>query len=202
MQLDQGEKGFSFSKEGPLDMRMDPTSSHLTARDIVNQWSEKELGELLQLYEEPRGRRVAKAICEARRKRKIETTTELADVIAGALGFQGKKRLHPATLTFQALRIHVNRELESLEKGLAKAIERVKSGGRIGVITFHSLEDRIVKNLFKGAARPVAFRLMKREGAPVPQVRLLTKKPLVPSDEETRLNPRARSAKMRFAEKL
>src|ERR1700691_1159299 len=124
MQLDQPEKGFSFSKEGPLDMRMDPTSSHLTARDIVNQWSEKELGELFQQYEEPRWRRSAKAICEARRKRKIETTTDLANVIAEALGSHGKKRLHPATLVFQALRIYVNQELESLQKGLMKAIER------------------------------------------------------------------------------
>lgn len=188
MQLDQGEKGFSFSKEGPLDMRMNP-EGRLTAYEIVNKWPEKKLGELFKEYgEEPKWRIAAKVIVEARKKRAIKTTTELADLIADQVG-KSKKKLHPATLIFQALRIAVNEELESLKAGLMKAIMRLAPGGRIGVISFHRLEDRIVKEAF-------------REAAQLNVVKLLTKKPLVPSEGETRKNPRARSAKMRFAEKL
>ncbi len=198
MQLDKAYKGFSFSKEGMLDMRMDPTSD-LTARDIVNSWSEKELGTLFSEYgEEPRWKRAAKAIVDARRHRKFETTTELADVISTALKTPLKGKFHPATLIFQALRICVNRELDVIAEGIAKAIELLAPGGRIGVISFHSLEDRIVKTLFKQASmRPSK----KDKDAPAPILKLLTKKPVVPNFLEMRRNPRSRSAKMRFAEK-
>jgi 16S rRNA (cytosine1402-N4)-methyltransferase len=198
MQLDQGEKGFSFSKEGPLDMRMDPTSP-LTAKEVVNNWSQQELQKIFfELGEEPRSKRVAEAICLVRKKQPIETTKQLADIVSSAIGFHGKKKLHPATLIFQALRICVNDELGSLQAALQKVIHFLAPGGRVGVLSFHSLEDRIVKNVFKDAAR-VAPKRERRVEKPV--LRLVTKKPLVPTDEEMRANPRSRSAKLRFAEK-
>jgi 16S rRNA (cytosine1402-N4)-methyltransferase len=198
MQFDKGHKGFSFSKEGPLDMRMDPTSG-MTAKEIVNEWPEKDLGEIFREYgEEPHWRRAAQAIVAARKKKPIETTKELADLIKDAI--RGKKKLHPATLIFQALRICVNRELESLEIALKKAIQMLAPEGRIGVMSFHRLEDRIVKNIFKTAS--FAGKKRDRVEAPKPLLHLLTKKPLVPTMNETRLNPRARSAKLRFAERI
>lgn len=200
MQLDQSEKGFSFLKEGPLDMRMDPTSDDTTAQDIVNSWSEKDLGELFEKYgEEPRWRRAAKAIVEARRKKPIRTTKDLADALSEALRSPLKGKWHPATLVFQALRICVNRELDAIAEGVFKALKFLSKDGIIGAISFHSLEDRIVKNIFKEAsARP-----KKRDQHSLePILRLLTKKPLIPSLKEMRLNPRSRSAKLRFAQKL
>jgi 16S rRNA (cytosine1402-N4)-methyltransferase len=195
MQFDQGHKGFSFSKDGPLDMRMDPDSP-LTAEEIVNQWPEKKLGEIFKEWgEEPRWRQAAKVICEERRRHPIRTTGELAQLLKETI--RGKPKLHPATLVFQALRIAVNDELGSITQGLAEAVDRLSSGGRIGVISFHSLEDRIVKTLFKDASF-----VSKRDKTSQPVLRLLTKKPLIASDKETRANPRARSAKMRFAEKI
>lgn len=196
MQLDKGYKGFSFSKEGPLDMRMDPKSD-LTAKEIVNRFPEKELAEIIREFgEEPQWRRATKAIVEARRKMPIETTTQLAELLISALGFRGKKRLHPATLVFQALRIAVNKELDAIQTGLTKAIDFLSKGGRVGVLSFHRLEDRIAKTIFKMAS----FR--KKGDTRVPFLKLLTKKPLVPSFTEVRDNPRSRSAKMRFAEKI
>lgn len=196
MQLDQGEKGFSFSKEGPLDMRMDPRGE-LTAKKIVNHYSEKQLGELFLEYgEERQWRKAARAIVEKRKKNPIETTTELAQLLVSSLGFKGKKKLHPATLIFQALRIAVNQELRSIEVALSSALKYLSSGGCIGAISFHSLEDRIVKNIFRNAAST-----NKRAGKKS-LFSLLTKKPLVPSEQEMRKNPRSRSAKMRFIEKL
>ena len=195
MQLNKGSKGFSFSKEGPLDMRMNPEED-LTAKEIVNKYSEKEIGALIQEYgEEKQWRKAAKAIVEARRKSPIETTTQLASLLVGALGFHGKKKFHPATLVFQALRIAVNRELSSIQEGLSKALHFLSQGGRIGAISFHSLEDRIVKNLFRSAS----FRNKKEGGFSL--LKLLTKKPVVPAFAEIRMNARSRSAKMRFAEK-
>lgn len=199
MQFDKGYKGFSFSKEGPLDMRMDPTAE-LTAKEVVNSWSEADLGDLFrECGEEPRWRRAAKAIIEARRKKKIETTTALSEVIATALKTPLKGKWHPATLVFQALRMCVNRELDVISEGVAKAVHFLSQGGRMGVISFHSLEDRIVKNIFKQAsARP-------KKGDPVgtvPVLKLMTKKPVVPTRTEIRINPRSRSAKLRFAEKI
>lgn len=194
MQLNKGSKGFSFSKEGPLDMRMNPEED-LTAKEIVNKYSEKDLASLIEEYgEERQARKAAKVICEARRKKPIETTTELASLLVSALGFHGKK-IHPATLVFQALRIAVNRELTSIQEGISKAINFLSPGGRMGAISFHSLEDRIVKNLLRTAS----FRNKKEGGFSL--MKLLTKKPIIPSFAEIRMNPRSRSAKMRFAEK-
>jgi 16S rRNA (cytosine1402-N4)-methyltransferase len=199
MQLDKGYKGFSFSKEGPLDMRMDPTSD-LTAEEIVNTWPEKELEMLFSsLGEEPRSKRAAHAIVEARRKKRICTTTQLAEVISTALKTPLKGKWHPATLIFQALRMCVNKELESIAEGISKAIHFLSDGGKIGVMSFHSLEDRIVKNIFKQASFAPKRR---QEGTPLPVLRLLSKKPIAPILSEVRHNARARSAKLRFAEKM
>jgi len=201
MQLDQGEKGFSFQKEGPLDMRMNQKEP-LTAQEIVNRFSEKQLQEIIRdLGGEPRWRRAAKSIVEARRRSKITTTKQLADLMLASLGGKTRGRLHPATLVFQGIRIYVNRELEVLKQGLAKALESLAPGGRIGVISFHSLEDRIVKEVFRAAAAPLK-KPFSKEPLHSPLFRLLTKKPLVPSHEECRKNPRARSAKMRFIERI
>lgn len=199
MQLDKGYKGFSFSKEGPLDMRMDPTED-LTAKEIVNHWPESELGNLFRdLGEEPRWKRAAKAIVEARRKKQITTTTQLAEVIATALKTPLKGKWHPATLIFQALRMCVNRELETIAEGISKALQFLSKGGKIGVMSFHSLEDRIVKNVFKEAS---AMPKKGEKNKPLPFLRLLSKKPLAPLFAEIKKNPRARSAKLRFAEKM
>jgi 16S rRNA (cytosine1402-N4)-methyltransferase len=198
MQLDKGDKGFSFLREGPLDMRMDP-GGELTAREIVNHWSEEELDSLFHtLGEEPRHRRAAKAIVTERKKKKIETTTQLASIISDALKTPLRGKWHPATLIFQALRMCVNRELEAISEGISKAIQFLSSSGRIGVMSFHSLEDRIVKNIFKEAS----FMPKKAmQAGMVPLLKLLTKKPIVPTLKEIRLNPRSRSAKLRFAMK-
>lgn len=182
-------------KEGPLDMRMDPTSD-LTASEVINRFSEEELGKIFLEYgEEPKGKKVAKAIVERRRKKMFQTTTDLVECIASVLGGSSKKRLHPATLIFQAIRICVNEELSSIMRVLGEAIKRLSPQGRIGVISFHSLEDRIVKNVFRSAAH-----VPKKSDMPA-VLRLLTKKPLVPSFLEMKSNPRSRSAKLRFAEK-
>jgi 16S rRNA (cytosine1402-N4)-methyltransferase len=198
MQLDKGYKGFSFSKEGPLDMRMDPNTD-LTAKTIVNQWPEQELGNLFRdLGEEPRWRRAAKAIVDARRKKPIQTTTQLAEVISSALKTPLKGKWHPATLIFQALRMCVNRELEAISEAISKAIHLLTKGGRIGVMSFHSLEDRIVKNIFREASS----KPKKGSNGPLPFLHLLTKKPIAPLFAEVKKNPRSRSAKLRFAEKI
>ncbi|HSX11262.1 MAG TPA: 16S rRNA (cytosine(1402)-N(4))-methyltransferase RsmH [Chlamydiales bacterium] len=184
MQLDERERGFSFMGDAPLDMRMDPEGD-LTAEQIVNRYSEKELARILFEYgEERRSRQVAKAIVEARRKRRIRTTGELVEIIKPA-ATRGK--LHFATLTFQALRIAVNDELGQLQKGLNGAIDKLCPGGRLAAISFHSLEDRIVKNTLRDAKD---------------RLQVLTKKPIGPSAEEMRANPRARSSKLRAGEKL
>ncbi len=199
MQLDQGEKGFSFDREGPLDMRMDPTAE-LSAQEIVNQWSEEKLGTLFrELGEEPRLKMAATAIVRARAKKLIETTTQLATVVAEALVTPLRGKWHPATLVFQALRICVNHELDSVREGVSKAIRLLSKEGRLGVMSFHSLEDRIVKNLFKEASF-VPKRAHERTQPAL--LRLLTKKPLAPDWEEVRGNSRSRSAKLRFAERL
>ncbi len=190
MQLDLPEKGFSLYKEGPLDMRMDANQS-LTAEFVVNTYSEKDLGEIFRLLgEEPRWRKVAKALVEARKKKKIKTTTDLTEALKHVLTWGGRrgKKIHPMTLVFQALRIFVNDELEVVKKVIPDAISMLRPGGRLGIITFHSLEDRIVKHTF-------------REIAQTDDVTILTKKPLIADVNETRLNPRSRSAKMRFIEK-
>jgi 16S rRNA (cytosine1402-N4)-methyltransferase len=191
MQLDRPEKGFSFSKQGPLDMRMD-VSQDLTAEIVVNSFSEKELGRIFrELGEEPRWRAAAKAIAEGRKKKKLKTTVDLTEALKHVLTWSGRrgKKIHPMTLVFQALRIFVNNELGAIEEVIPQAIELLKPGGRLGIISFHSLEDRIVKHAFKKFAQEK-------------KIILLTKKPLCAGLAEIRRNPRSRSAKMRFIEKL
>ena len=188
MQLDQAEKGFSFSKEGPLDMRQDATQRK-DAAFVVNTYSEKELGRIFREYgEERRWRRAAKVIVEERRRKRIKTTLDLVAVLQPVLTWGGRERrkLHPMTLVFQALRIEVNDELKALQEGLEAAFSLLKIGGRLGVLSFHRLEDRLVKN---------AFREEKRG-------RIITKKPLVASELEVAKNRRARSAKLRFIERM
>lgn len=196
MQLDQAERGFSFSKKGPLDMRMDRSCS-LTAKEIVNHWPEKKLSELfIEFGDLPKGKLIAQKIVEERRKRQIETTEELVELLSPYMKKSSKKSIHPLTLVFQALRIAVNNELEVLEYVLPKALSLLKPGGRFGIICFHSGEDRIVKNCFRQVAQSKESTLSDSEFL------LLTKKPVVPSDLECKKNPRARSAKMRFMERI
>ncbi len=204
MQLDQAERGFSFMREGPLDMRMDPEIA-LSAADIVNTWSEQELARIFRDYgEEKRWRAAAKAIVNARVKQPFTTTTELVDVLLPVLKVYGKQRIHPLTLVFQALRICVNRELQILESVLPKAIHRLEKGGSLAVISFHSLEDRLVKCVFRDGASDklnttgLAGLFQDKE----PTVEILTKKPIMASEEECVDNPRSRSAKLRIARKL
>jgi 16S rRNA (cytosine1402-N4)-methyltransferase len=184
MQLDRPERGFSYRHPGPLDMRMGPEGE--TALDLVNGAPEEELARIVFEYgQEPRSRRVAAAIVRARARRPIETTDELARVVAGVLGAR-RGGPHPARRTFQALRIAVNRELEELAASLPRAAGILAPGGRLVVIGYHSLEDRIAKRFLLGE----------------PTLRVLTKKPLTPSKAEAARNPRSRSAKLRAAEKL
>jgi 16S rRNA (cytosine1402-N4)-methyltransferase len=183
MQLDRPERGFSYRADGPLDMRMGPDDER--AMDVVNEGSEEELARIVFEYgEERRSRRVASAIVRARSRAPIRTTDELARVVASALGAR-RGGPHPARRTFQALRIAVNRELEELSASLPRAVEALAPGGRVVAISYHSLEDRIVKRFVNG-----------RE-----DLEALTKKPLTPSAEEAARNPRARSAKLRAAER-
>jgi len=202
MQLDDAQRGFSFSHDGPLDMRMERKGE--SAADVVNSMAEASLARLIaQLGEEKRARSVAKAIARARAARKITRTGELADIVAGALGKSGP--IHPATRTFQALRIYVNHELEELAHGLAAAERILKAGGRLAVVTFHSLEDRIAKLFLAERAKPAPSPSRHVPVAPsearAPSFDLLTRKPVTPSPEEIKRNPRARSARLRAAKR-
>jgi len=192
-QLDSSGRGFSFLKDEPLLMTFEsePTEESMTARDIVNSWDEKNIATILFSYGEERfARRIAKGIVEAREKKPIETTFELVQVIVDSVPkVYAKGRIHPATRTFQALRITVNNELTGIEEGLRGIMEITKPGGRIAFISFHSLEDRIVKRLF-------------REFAQDEKGILITKKPLVPDNNEINENPRSRSAKLRIIQKI
>jgi 16S rRNA (cytosine1402-N4)-methyltransferase len=189
-QLDTAERGFSFQADGPLDMRLDPTEGQ-TAADLVNEASETELADLIFQYGEERAsRRIARFIVEARRREPFTTTAQLAATVARALGGRHGK-IHPATRTFQALRIAVNSELDNLERGLEQAVELLQPGGRLAVIAFHSLEDRIVKHFFRAEAKAEPARLA-----------ILTKKPIEADEAEARSNPRSRSAKLRIAERV
>lgn len=188
-QIEDKKRGFSFLKDGPLDMRMDKDSP-LSAYEVVNRWKENELYRIIKSYSEERfAGRIARSIVMHRSKKPIETTKELADIITDAVPSHFYKRIHPATKTFQAIRIAVNNELENLEKGLRGAVELLKKDGKICVISFHSLEDRIVKH---------TFRFYKDKGL----LMLLNKKPLYADEDEIDRNIRARSAKMRCAVKL
>ena len=200
MQLDQADRGFSFREEGPLDMRFDP-SQLVTAADLVNNLSAEELANLIYRYgEERHSRKIADAIVA---QRPLETTQELADLITSLLGGE-KGRLHPATRTFQALRIAVNEELKSLEKVLPQALEVLKPGARMAVIAFHSLEDRIVKQFFRRESQDCICPPQLPVCACDHQAQLeeISRRPIRPQPDETQKNPRARSARLRVAKKL
>ena len=189
---EESERGFSFRKEERLDMRLNPEQS-LSAEVIVNDYPEYELADVIYRFGEERySRRIARAIAEARKEKRIEFSEELADIIFHSVPREYRYgRIHPATRTFQALRIEVNKELDRIKPALESAIRVLKKGGRVGVITFHSLEDRIVKWYFKEEAQ--------KEN---PAIRILTKKPIVPSEDECRENAPSRSSKLRVVEKL
>ena len=191
LQLDAQGRGFSFQRDEPLDMRMDRSRGD-TAADLVGRASETEIADAIFAFGEERfSRRIARAIVEGRREAPIATTGRLASIVRRAVPRRGYMRIDPATRTFQALRIWVNRELDGLDAFLHAAARRLRAGARLVVITFHSLEDRIVKHTFRAL-----------EHAADAAVKVLTKKPVVPGDEEVRGNPRARSAKLRAAERL
>lgn len=208
MQFNNSDRGFSFRLDGPLDMRMDQ-SQNLTAAEIVNHWPQPTIEQILrEKGEEWQFKKIARAIVESRQKQKIETTGDLVRIIESALNihYGGKgMRVHPATKTFQALRITVNHELYNLAVVLPQAINLLAPGGRIIIISFHSLEDRIVKNIFRNLTKNCLCPIEKPEctcGNNNAKIKILTKKPITPSNEEIQTNPRARSAKMRAAEKL
>lgn len=205
-QLDTPERGFSFSLEGPLDMRMDPSSGP-SARDLIRNAREDELARIFRDFGEERfARRIARAIVERRRREPIDATVDLAALIARVVpgGAREERRIHPATRVFQALRIAVNRELDHLERGLREGIEALAPGGRMAVISFHSLEDRLVKETFRSWEKTCTCP----PGVPVctcrveAKARVLTRKPLRPRPEEAESNPRARSARLRAAARI
>ena len=204
-QLDDGSRGFSYMVDAPLDMRMNNEDS-LTAHIVVNTWSQEELKRILFDYGEERyAARIAGAICRRREEKVIDTTLELVDIIRSAMPPQAlREKQHPAKRSFQAIRIAVNDELGSVEQAMEAAIPLLNPGGRLAVITFHSLEDRIVKNAMAEAAKgctcppnfPVCVCGKK------PKVKLISRKPIVATDEELEINPRSRSAKLRVCEKI
>ena len=204
-QLDDGARGFSYMADAPLDMRMN-NEDPLTAHDVVNTWPYEELKRILYDYGEERyAPQIASAICRKREVKPIESTLELVDVIRSAMPPAAlREKQHPAKRSFQAIRIAVNDELGSVEKVMRDAIPKLNKGGRLAVITFHSLEDRIVKNAMvaasKGCTCPPSFPVCVC--GKKPQVKLITRKPIVSTDEELAVNPRARSAKLRICEKL
>ena len=204
-QLDDGQRGFSYMVDAPLDMRMNGQDS-LDAKQIVNQWPYEELKRILFDYGEERfAPRIAAAICKRREEKEIETTLELVDIIRSAMPASAlREKQHPAKRSFQAIRIAVNDELGSVERAMKKAIPLLNPGGRLAVITFHSLEDRIVKQAMaeaaKGCTCPPEFPVCVC--GKKPQVKLITRKPIVSGETELERNPRARSAKLRICEKL
>ena len=204
-QLDDGQRGFSYMVDAPLDMRMNGQDS-LDAKQIVNHWSYEELKRILYDYGEERfAPRIAAAICKRREEKEIETTLELVDIIRSAMPASAlREKQHPAKRSFQAIRIAVNDELGSVERVMQKAIPCLNPGGRLAVITFHSLEDRIVKQAMaeaaKGCTCPPEFPVCVC--GKKPRVKLITRKPIVSGEEELERNPRARSAKLRICEKL
>ena len=204
-QLDDAQRGFSYMQDAPLDMRMDQSAA-LTARDVVNGWSYEELRRILFEYGEERYAPViARHICQARENKAIETTYELVDIIKGAMPPQAlREKQHPAKRSFQAVRIAVNGELDALPPMLQAAAEHLHTGGRLAVISFHSLEDRIIKKtmqeLAAGCTCPPNFPVCVC--GKTPKMKLITRKPIVSGQAELLYNPRARSAKLRVAEKL
>ncbi|MCL2202708.1 MAG: 16S rRNA (cytosine(1402)-N(4))-methyltransferase RsmH [Defluviitaleaceae bacterium] len=205
-QLDTAERGFSYRFDGPLDMRMNPAENDLTAAEIVNTYSQDALTQIFYQYgEEKYAPRIARAICILRDKCPIETTHDLVSIIEFALPIKAKRRdKHPSMRTFMALRIAVNDELAPLAEALIQIIHRLHTGGRIAVISFHSLEDRIVKHTFRKLAHPctcprdIPYCVCGKK----PQLRVITRNPIVPGPEELTQNSRANSAKLRVAERL
>jgi 16S rRNA (cytosine1402-N4)-methyltransferase len=201
-QLENAERGFSVMRNGPLDMRMDPRRE-LTAAEVVNSYSEEELTRIFREYgEEPAARRIASHLVKWRKSTPFTETMQLAKAVEKVVWRHGRR--HPATQVFQALRMEVNDELGALEQGLRGLTSRLESGARVAVITFHSLEDRIVKNFFRDVSREWLDQPNWPEPKRNPELalRLITPKPIDPSDTEQRLNPRSRSAKLRVAEKI
>jgi 16S rRNA (cytosine1402-N4)-methyltransferase len=192
MQLDRPERGFSYRQDGPLDMRMDP-ESWPSAAGVVNSYPERELTRIIRSYGEERwASRIARFIVEARARRAIGTTAELVEIIRAAIPSAARRAgPHPARRTFQALRIEVNRELEALEASLPQAVAELRPGGRLVAVSYHSLEDRIVKRFLRAEA-----------GGEAPRLRVLTRRAVRPTDAERVSNPRARSARLRAAERL
>ncbi|MGH6735832.1 MAG: 16S rRNA (cytosine(1402)-N(4))-methyltransferase RsmH [Methyloceanibacter sp.] len=204
MQLDRAERGFSFAKDGPLDMRMGAEGP--TASDLINALAEEELAEIIfVLGEERRARAIARAIVKRRGEAPITSTGELADIVVGVIGRKRDETKHPATRTFQALRLYLNAELDELARGLSAAERLLKAGGRLVVVTFHSLEDRIAKRFFASRSEPgpKGSRHLPEaaEQTLPPSFQLLNRRPLEPSKEEIRRNPRARSARLRAGER-
>lgn len=196
-QFDTAARGFSFAHDGPLDMRLDPTVG-TRAADLVNELGERDLADLIYQYGEERAsRRIAHQIVIRRQQEPFTRTADLAALVARTLGRPGRERIHPATRTFQALRIAVNAELDQLEEVLPQAVELLREGGRLAVISFHSLEDRIVKSFFRAESGYGGSANLRP-----PRLRILTKKPLEATPAELARNPRARSAKLRVAERI
>lgn len=204
-QLDEAERGFSYMQDAPLDMRMD-SSGQLSAREIVNLWTEEDLAQLIWDYgEEKWAKRIAQFITQARREKPLETTGDLVQAIKAAVPAAVRRSgPHPAKRTFQAIRIVVNDELGVLDRALDQALNCLGQGGRVGVITFHSLEDRIVKERMKSwlgrCTCPPELPICRCNAKA--KAKVITKKPLLPSQEEVEQNPRSRSAKLRVAEKI
>ena len=205
-QLDIPERGFSYNEDAPLDMRMDPSNNTLTAADVINTFDEADIARALRRYgDEKYAREIAREICRRREEKPIETTVELVDAIKAAIPAAARRHgHHPARKSFQAIRIVVNRELDVLERGLEAAIRWLNPGGRVCVISYHSLEDRIVKHIFQEMSRGCTCppELPVCVCGNVPTLRVITRKPLVASADEVKRNPRARSAKIRVAERL
>jgi 16S rRNA (cytosine1402-N4)-methyltransferase len=204
-QLDNGERGFSYMHDAPLDMRMDRESS-LDAYKVVNEYSEEELYKIIRDYgEEKFAKRVAGFICKSRSEKSIETTLELVEIIKNAIPAKARREgPHPAKRTFQAIRIEVNGELRILDKAIEDSVKRLNVGGRLAIITFHSLEDRIVKNKYRNLENPCTCppQFPQCICGKISQLKVVTRKPIVPSETEILENPRSRSAKLRVAEKI
>lgn len=204
-QMEDASRGLSFRSDGPLDMRMDRSLS-LTAKDVVNTYSEKELEDVIKRFGEERyARKIAAEIVKNRKLKKIETTGMLSEIIFRSVPSRYKRlRIHPATRTFQALRIEVNKELENLTQFISQATDALFPGGRLAIISFHSLEDRIVKRVYKANAGGCICpgESVKCGCDRQPRAWIITKKPITPGKEEVKMNPRARSAKLRVCEKL
>lgn len=204
VEIDESSRGFSYMQNGPLDMRMDQ-NSNLTAESIINNYSQEELIKIFREYgEEKHSNKIAKRIIEEREKKPIKETSQLVEIIDKCYPYKEKRHSHPAKKVFQALRIEVNNELEELKVALKSSLDLLNVGGRLVVITFHSLEDRICKNIFKEntMVNPVVKGMPNIPLDMLPDFKLITNKPVIPLDEEIKSNPRSKSAKLRVIERV